>query len=78
MIKKLPSESLQHVCFILFDSTENRDYHFDLDTLHVKKFRELEEYVKKCMEKTGEWDQELLKDEELSNESEFVIENDDD
>lgn len=30
---------------------------FDLDTLHVKKFRELEEYVKKCMEKTGEWDQ---------------------
>lgn len=55
MIKKLPSESLQQVCYIVFESTENRDYMFDLDTLHVKKFRELEEYVKKYMERTGEW-----------------------
>ena len=39
MIRKLPSDALQHVCFILFDSTENKEYHFDLDTLHVKKFR---------------------------------------
>lgn len=55
MIKKLPSESLQQVCYIVFESTENRDYIFDLDTLHIKKFRELEEYVKKYMEKIGEW-----------------------
>lgn len=53
MIKKLPSESLQQVCYIVFESTENKEYIFDLDTLHIKKFRELEDYVKKCMEKTG-------------------------
>lgn len=41
MIKKLPTESLQQVCYIVFESTENKEYIFDLDTLHVKKFREL-------------------------------------
>ena len=77
MIKKLPSESLQQVCYIVFESTENRDYVFDLDTLHVKKFRELQQYVKKFMEKSLQWEMRNDEDEDFSNESFFVIEDDD-
>lgn len=43
----------------------------------MKKFRELEEYVKKYMERTGEWEQRNYEDEEFSNESIFIIEDDD-
>lgn len=34
--------------------------------------------MKKCMEKTGEWEQRNFEDEEFSNESEFVIDDDND
>jgi len=47
----------------MFESTEVKEYTFDLDNIHVKKFRELEEFVKKCMEKAVDWDPKMLEDE---------------
>lgn len=44
-IKKLPSQCLQQICYIIFQNLENKDYSFDLDTLHVKKIRQLQDYV---------------------------------
>lgn len=67
MIRKLSSENLQQVIYIMFESTEVKEYTFDLDNIHIKKFRELEEFVKKCMEKALDWDPKMLEDEEFSN-----------
>lgn len=47
----------------MFESSEVKEYTFDLDNIHIKKFRELEEYVKKCMEKNPEWDPRTMEDE---------------
>ena len=44
--------------------------------MHAKKFRELEDYVKRMIDKCGLWEQKNCDEEEFSNESEFVIEND--
>ena len=76
MIKKLPSQYLQQVCYIATDTTQNKEFIFDLETMHAKKFRELEDYVKRMIDKCGLWEQKNCDEEEFSNESEFVIEND--
>ena len=44
-----------------------KEYSFDLDNLHIKKFRELEEYVKKCIDKIADWDPKFNEDEDLDN-----------
>ena len=72
-MRKLSSENIYHIVNMMFESSEVKEYSFDLDNIHVKKFRELEEYVKKCMEKIIDWDPKILEDEDLSNESQFVI-----
>lgn len=41
MIRKLTSESLQQVINIMCESTEVKECIFDLDNIHIKKFREL-------------------------------------
>ena len=33
-----------------------------MDNIHIKKFREIEEYVKKCIEKITDWDPKILED----------------
>ena len=62
MIRKLSSQNLYHIINILFESTEVKEYSFDLDNIHIKKFREIEEYVKKCIEKITDWDPKILED----------------
>jgi len=39
MIRKLSSEDLQRVIYIMFESSEVKEYSFDLDNIHIKKFR---------------------------------------
>ena len=55
-IKKLPPEYLSEICRIVFETIETREeYVIDIDTLPLKKVKELQIYVSSCIQKLGEF-----------------------
>ncbi len=77
-IKKLPNECLPEICRIVYETLETREeYIIDIDTLPIKKVKELQAYVNMCMSRFGDFEADNeIRNEGDSSESSFMIEDD--